>query len=259
MTDTRSEADRWLRRFTPAADARSRLICFPHAGGAATFYGPLARALPGSVEVLALQYPGRQDRLAEPGVDDAVELAERIFGLVRDRTDLPLVLFGHSMGAVLAFEVARRLERAPGVPLRGLVVSGRYAPSVVRHENVHTGGDAALVAEITKLNGTDARLLQDEDVREMILPSLRSDYKAVETYRYRPGPPLDCPVTVFTGDSDPRVSIAEARAWQNHTTGPFRLLTFAGGHFYLAERPAPVIAALADQVAAFAPAGAAGR
>ncbi|WP_131742868.1 thioesterase II family protein [Actinomadura roseirufa] len=240
----------WVRCFHRAPESAVRLVCFPHAGGSASFFFPVSARLSPAVEVHAVQYPGRQDRRAEPNIGDIAELADAILPAVRPLAGGPLAFFGHSMGAVLAYEVARRLEREGADPLARLYVSGRRAPSRHREESVHTMADAAVVAELRRLSGTDSSLLGDPETIEMILPAIKSDYRAIETYRHVPGPPLSCPVVVLVGDADPKVTMDEAKAWSEHATGPFDLRVFPGGHFYLVERSAEVIELLADDLAA---------
>ncbi|KOV62335.1 thioesterase II family protein [Streptomyces sp. MMG1121] len=248
MTRPAVVADDWVRCFRPEPSAKVQLVCFPHAGGSASFFHPVARALPGTVETLALQYPGRQDRRAEPCVDDIAALADLVVEALAPRLDRPFAFFGHSMGATLAFEVTRRLEqRRLGGPLT-LFASGRRAPSRKRPERVHLLDDDGLVGEIRRLSGTEAELLADEELLRMILPAVRSDYRAIETYTYRPGPPLNCPVLVLTGDDDPLTTIEEARAWSEHTAGEFDLKVFPGGHFYLAAQQAAVLRTITDRL-----------
>ncbi len=225
-------SDLWLRRFRPASDPAARLLCLPHAGGAASYYLPVSRALAPAIDVLAVQYPGRQDRHTEPPVESVEGLADQLVPLLD--LDLPLRIFGHSLGASVAFEVARRLE-ARGVVPAALFVSGRRAPSRDREETVHLLDDDGLLAEVKSLAGTDAAVFDDPELVRMVLPTLRNDYRAAETYRWRPGPPLTCPVHALTGDADPRVTVEEAAAWEEHTSGRFTLTTFTGGHFYLTD------------------------
>ncbi len=231
----------WLRRFHPAPSGAPRLVCFPHAGGSASFFFPLSKALSPSVEVLAVQYPGRQDRRAEGCIDTIADLADQISGALREWTDHPIFLFGHSMGAIIAFEAARRLEQAGGPAPTGLFASGRRAPSRYRVENVHQHDDDGIVRELQLLSGTDSRLLGDGELLRMILPAVRGDYKAIETYRCDDRATVDCPVTVLTGDVDPRTTIQEACAWREHTTGTFDLRVFSGGHFFLTAHQAEII------------------
>ncbi|MGW6205342.1 thioesterase II family protein [Streptomyces sp. NPDC055089] len=240
MTDDSRETGPWIRRFHPAPEARTRLVCFPHAGGSATYYFPVSRALSPVIDVLAIQYPGRQDRRQEPCVEDIEELADLVVEELGPWKDLPLTLFGHSMGATLAFEVARRLEAA-GTSPGTLFASGRRAPSRVRDERVHLADDDRLIADITQLSGTDAAVLGDPEILRMILPAIRSDYKAAETYRYRPGPPLGLDVVALVGDTDQQVTVDEAAAWREHTTASFELQVFPGGHFFLDSHVAPVL------------------
>lgn len=235
---------RWFKRFHPGQDAPVRLVCFPHAGGAAGFYFPLSEALSPTVETLAVQYPGRQDRRTELGLGTVEELADGIAeALVPLLDSRPLALFGHSMGAVLAYEVARRMEHEAASPPAALFTSGRRAPCRHRVEDTHLREDQALVEELRELGGTDPRLLDDAAVMRLFLPAVRRDYRAIETYRHRPGPELSCPITVLTGDQDPRTTIGEARDWRHHTTGACTLEVFGGGHFFLGEH-LPDVAAL---------------
>jgi surfactin synthase thioesterase subunit len=233
MASRTSPDGQWIRRYHSAPRGGIRLVCFPHAGGSPNYYFPLSRALAPRVEVLAVQYPGRQDRLGEKPAGSVAELADSICGALEPWMDGHAAFFGHSMGAIVAFEVARRFQRhTPRTPLR-LLVSGRGAPARPRNEAVHLRDDAGIVAEMRRLGGTSPRFLEDEDWVSLILPAVRGDYKAIETYAYFPGPPLDCPVTALTGDSDPEVTTADLRAWAGHCTGEFELRTFPGGHFYM--------------------------
>ncbi|MBW5482686.1 thioesterase II family protein [Streptomyces bambusae] len=254
MTTPDEHSDLWIRRYHPAPEQPYRLVVLPHAGGSASFFFPFSRDLAGQAEVLAVQYPGRQDRRGEPALDNVPELVDAIHRALEPWSDKPFALFGHSMGAVLSFELAQRFE-AEGAPLTGLIASGRRSPAIHREESVHTRGDDALIAEIRALSGTDAGLLADEELLRMVLPAIRSDYKAIETYRFRPtgsGPALRCPVSVLTGESDPRVGLDEARRWEELTSGEFTFRSFPGGHFYLTPQAAGVTRAVAEDLAAFA-------
>ena len=247
-----TENDLWLRRYHPASDAGVRLVCFPHAGGAATYYHALSAALSPTVDVVAVQYPGRQDRRGEPLIDDLMVVADKLSAVFTDWTDRPLAFFGHSMGATIAFEVARRLE-SRGVRLAILFVSGRPAPSMPRRgHRVHLSDDAAVLAEMKKLSGTESQLLEDDDFVRMVLPAVRNDYKAIETYRYVPGPDVGCPVLAMIGDDDPKVNQAEAESWRSHTSGQFDLRVYRGGHFYLNDHRESVNRLLVERLTAVA-------
>ena len=254
MTESNVRDDTWIRRFHPttsgavsSAVEAPRLVCFPHAGGSASFYFAVSAALRGWFDVLAVQYPGRQDRRDEEPIDSIAVLADRVFAALGPwLDDGPMAFFGHSMGSVVAYEVARRMEREAGVSPAALIVSGRRAPSRRRTETVHRRDDDGIVAELRRLSGTDASLLADDDVVRMILPAIRGDYRAIETYAHEPGPPLACAITAFLGDEDTQVTIDEARAWAEHTAGGFELRMFRGGHFYLVARSEETIALIVE-------------
>ncbi|UFQ18052.1 MULTISPECIES: thioesterase II family protein [Streptomyces] len=227
----------WIRCFHPAPDAGVRLLCFPHAGGSVVAYHGLSAAVSGRVEPLMVQYPGRQDRFGEPFAAGADEIVDAVLDeLPRGPGEAPLALFGHSMGALLAFETARRLERE-GEPPVALVLSGRAAPSLPRRtaatRPVRDMDDAELVEEMRKLSGTADELLSSPELLSIFLPPMRADYQIVDDYVYRAGPPLSCPIAVLTGDDDPRVAPEEARAWESETRGGFSCHVLAGGHFFL--------------------------
>lgn len=250
MTLTSSDPGPWLRRYHPAGPGAARLVCFPHAGGSASFFFPVSARLSPALDVVAVQYPGRQDRRAEPNIDSIAGIADAVLPALRPLGDGPLAFFGHSMGAVVAYEVALRLERAGAAPLVRVFVSGRRAPSRVRVGTVHERDDGGVIAELQSLSGTDSSLLDDAEARQMILPAVRADYRAIETYRDTPGRMLSCPVTALIGDSDPQVTAEEAGDWARHTTGPFDLRLFPGGHFYLQEHAGQVIQLLSGELTA---------
>jgi pyochelin biosynthetic protein PchC len=232
----------WFRSFRPTPEAGVRLICFPHAGGSVGAYLPLTSSMGSDLEVVAVQYPGRQDRRHEPVITDIGELADRILDAWQEDADSrPFAFYGHSMGATVAYEVARRLEGATAASPLALFASARRAPSRVRTERVHAADDAAVLRELVRLGGTDARLLQDKELRELFLPVLRGDYQAIEGYRWTPGPRLNCPISVLIGDRDPLATVDEAREWSEHTCTWSEITVLPGGHFFVdAHLPAVV-------------------
>lgn len=247
------ESGLWLRNYHPAPGARTRLICFPHAGGSASYFFPVSAALSPEFDVLALQYPGRQDRRTDPFVDTIDELADQLYDVLAPVMEGPVAFFGHSMGAVLAFEVARRLEERDDNGPVTVFASGRRAPSKVRDENVHLRDDAGIVKEMRMLGGTDSRVLSDPELLDMVLPAIRNDYRAVERYSRGTEARVSAPIVVMTADDDPRTTVEEARAWEEHTTGGSALHTFSGGHFYLEQHAARVIAVIAETLRARVP------
>ncbi len=229
----------WFRTYAPAGAGPGapgsgpgvRLVCFPHAGGAASSYVRLARLLAPDCEVVSVQYPGRHDRRHHEPVPDIGRLADALAEEVTRHVPGRHAFFGHSMGAVVAYETARRLHGRHG-PAR-LFLSGRGAPAAEPAAHDRIGTDAELLGAAATLGGTAADLLDDPDIREMVLPVLRADYRALASYAWPPGPRLHMPFTVLIGDSDPVVTVAEAAAWEAFTTAPTELRVFTGGHFYL--------------------------
>jgi len=248
MPAGRSGNGRWIRGYRRVPGGVP-LYCFPHAGGAASYFHPWSAALAPGIEMLGVQYPGREDRAAEPCLTTAADLADQIHAALGPSLPGTFAFFGHSMGAILAFEVARRITRDQGRGPAHLFVSGRPAPPRYRHRNLHQAGNPALIAELRSLGGTDPRILQDSDVLDLILPAMRADYTASETYRFDPGPPLSCDITAMTGDRDATNTTHDAAAWSAHTTGTFNLHVYPGGHFYLDDCRAQVLKLISSSLA----------
>ncbi|MFB6556350.1 thioesterase II family protein [Streptomyces sp. NPDC056405] len=245
MTVPENNQNPWTRDFTAAAQGAPRLVCFPHAGGSAAYFRPLAQAVAPGVRASAVQYPGRQDRRHEPFLDSVPALAEAAFEALRQELTGPFAFFGHSLGAVVAFEVARRFEQLTAQGPTRLFASARRAPSVAGEEQVHLLDDTGLLTELERLGGTESAVLADADLRALVLPVVRADYRAVESYRAAPGARVTCPVTVFVGDADPVTPVSDAAAWEGDTTKGADVQVFQGGHFYLDRHTAAVASAIA--------------
>lgn len=234
--------DRWFRKLHAERPGSTRVLVLPHAGGAAVGYRTLSAALSRTHDVLVVQYPGRQDRWSEPHFASLTGLAEQIVDAVGGLGGGPLALFGHSMGATVAFEVARRLDAEP----TALFVSGRRAPTVPDDRRLGDVDDDELIAELRAMGGTDPALLGNREMRELIVETVRNDYRAVDSYAYRPAGTLRCPVVAMAAVDDERATVEHMRPWGEVTTGPFELHTFTGGHFFVDERVADVARIVGD-------------
>jgi medium-chain acyl-[acyl-carrier-protein] hydrolase len=238
----------WFVRPQPRPSARVRLFCFPYAGIGASVYRPWAAELPQSVELLALQAPGREARFREAPISDVGEMVGQMIGGILPYLDRPMVFFGHSMGALVAFELIRRLG-ADGLPVpRLLVVSGRRAPRI-RDEDppLHSLPDEEFVTEIQRrYGGIPTEVMQHSELLALLLPALRADIEASERYRYEGAEPLRCPILAFGGAQDEQVPEAVLAGWQEESTGSFSLRLFPGGHFYLQSARAQLLEALVE-------------
>jgi medium-chain acyl-[acyl-carrier-protein] hydrolase len=225
----------WLLSFRAAARPRLRLICFPYAGGNAAAYRSWATAFPPDTEVLGVQLPGRGSRFKEPL---STQLAPMLDALASEVAKLgeeaPFAFFGHSMGALLAFELAREL-RGRGAPMPShLFVSAHRAPGLPeRDAPLHHLSDAEFLTALRRYGGMPVSVLEQPELMEMVLPIVRADFALVDTWREIPGAPLDLPITAFRGDDDASVSAEEVDAWRDHTRGAFALHTLPGDHFFI--------------------------
>ncbi|MFH9353295.1 thioesterase II family protein [Kitasatospora sp. NPDC017646] len=241
MPSSAADDNPWFRRFNPSDFAPARIVIFPHAGGSASYYMEYAKALAPYADVLAVQYPGRQNRFAEPTIDSVPELAEQVYRELRAWVDRPIVFFGHSMGAAVAFEVTRCFARDGLAGPERLFVSAGRAPSLPRDTAVHKLSDDRMLEEVIRLGGTDERILDVSALRELIMPALRADYTAIETYQAAPDAVVPQPITALVGETDANATVEQAAQWERHTSGGFSLRVFPGGHFYVAEQVDAVV------------------
>ncbi|MFI5977261.1 thioesterase II family protein [Streptomyces sp. NPDC051452] len=222
----------YLTRHTRPGRPARRLVCFPHAGGAASFYRPWAPYTDPATELLAIQYPGRENRFREPLIPTMDPLTSAVAEELLALPPLPTVFFGHSMGAAVAYETLLRLDQAGAAAhITRLCVSGR-SPDDFAGPAVRTDDD--VVEAVRSLGGTHAEVLDNPDMRELLLPAIRNDYHLIDGYRRRSdAPPLRVDVHALTGDRDPRVTPEEMAGWSALTSGSFTLTVLAGDHFYL--------------------------
>lgn len=253
----------WIRRFHPPSHGVVRsgekplVVLLPHAGGSASYFHPLSAALADRCEAVCVQYPGRQDRRKEALIDSIPEIARQLVPVLEGLGTRPLILFGHSMGASVAFELARALSTGAALPsggsvrVAGLIVSARGAPSIVRNFGIHRLDDDGLVAEVRALAGTSAEVLVDDELIRMVLPAIRNDYRAAERYVFDGGSPIGIPIVGMTGQRDPRVRPEDLDGWAEHTDAGFDLIVLPGGHFYLTEHVEITASVIVDSVDRF--------
>jgi medium-chain acyl-[acyl-carrier-protein] hydrolase len=222
----------WVVRYRPEPAARLRLFCLPHAGGGASAFRQWAGRMPAGVEVVAVQLPGREGRFAEPAFDGCPPLVAALADGLRPELDRPFALFGHSLGAIVAFELARHLARAGGPTPVHLFVSGSAAPHVrPPRPPVHDLPEAEFIAELRRRGGTPPAVLEHAELMQLLLPTLRADFSISDTYRCTPGS-FDGPLTAYAGTDDATVRPEHAEAWREVTAGPFAFRAFPGGHFF---------------------------
>lgn len=226
----------WIKR-VPGRGGNPRpgaTVVFPHAGAAAASYRALATALSAGGDTYIVQYPQRADRLGHPAPDTVHDLARGLFDAGPWNRVAPLRLFGHSMGAVVAFEFARIAE-SHGVAVRRLWVSAGPAPSAVAAMPELPTTDDGVLADIADLGGTDPELLADEEFAELLTAAVRADYQAVNRYECGPDVRIRADIRVLGARDDHRVEESALRLWESHTAGGFELFLYDGGHFYLDE------------------------
>ena len=211
------------------------LYIFPHAGGSAGFYVPFSKAFSADMKRIAVQYPGAQNGHGHNAIPSIQSVAETIYGILsRARGAGPIAFFGHSMGALVAFEVARRFESA-GNPITALFVSASTAPARMRDEYFRDMSDDELVKFLIELSGTDPKVLGNKDFVDMILPALRGYYGAIAGYACGSRATISCPIYAFMGTDDGLAPYENVSAWSTHTTADFALRVFPGDHFYLTK------------------------
>ena len=247
---TSAASDRWLAYRRPRPGARVRLFCFPHAGGGASLFHGWADRLPPAVEVCPVQFPGRETRFGETPFTRLGPLVCALVEALLPHLDRPFAFFGHSLGALLGFELARRLRRERRLEPVRLFASACAAPQGWGGGSaLHALPDAAFRKELRRLGGTPPAVLDNEELMAILLPALRADFALCETYAYTEDEPLSCPITALGGLRDRIVSPARLGAWRRQTTGEFRLQMLPGDHFFPQTDPESLLAVLGRELA----------
>lgn len=218
----------------PITKPTLRLFCLPYAGGSASIYFAWAKALPANVELVALQPPGRANRISEAPHTRMEALVEELYTAVAPLLDVPYVVFGHSLGSRVGFELVRMARRRGRRLPEHFIASGSPAPDLPAHSrNIHDLPKERFIQELRELNGTPEVVLANEEFVELLLPLLRADFKLSETYAFAPEPPLDCTLSIFSGEYDKEIGPEQLAAWRPHFTRTSEITMFPGDHFFV--------------------------
>ncbi|HXZ02887.1 MAG TPA: thioesterase domain-containing protein [Stellaceae bacterium] len=241
----------WLRLPPVQAATRALLLCFPHAGGNALSFNGWAKDLPDWLGLVRALLPGRDDLAALAPVEQAEEMAPRYLAALAQLGDYPLIFYGHSLGAILAFDLARAMRRRGLRPPLALCVSGRRAPPLpLSHAALSTLADAALIAAMREMGGPMIGIFDNPRWRDRLFPLMRADLAVSDHYRYAAEAPLGCPIIAFHGAEDSLVKAAEVMAWRAETIGGFRFLPVEGRHFFEAPTRRRIIATIVAEAEA---------
>ncbi len=248
MSTPTTQGTRWLPFGTPAT-ADTRVFCFPHAGASAAVFAQWQRIVGDSVRICPAQPPGRAERLREAPHRDVRSMVDDVVAGLEGQFTGTYALFGHSMGALVVFELARRLREIGAPPPAHVFVSGRPAPQLpegrLRLRDLPTD---RLVAELRRMGGTPDLLLSDPELLEAFLPMMRADFAVNEDYAYTDEPPLPVGLTALGGRTDPRATEPELRGWSAQTSARFACHLFPGGHFFAEQHAGQVLDIVRDEL-----------
>jgi medium-chain acyl-[acyl-carrier-protein] hydrolase len=238
----------WVTRFQPNSQAKLRMFCFPYAGAGASIFCNWQNKLSPDIEVCAIKLPGREGRLTEPLFTELSPLVETLAKALLPDLDIPFIFFGHSMGALVSFEVARLLRKKYHKSPKHLFVSGRRAPQInKRNSSIHHLPDKLFIEELRRYNGTPEAILQNSELLALFLPILRADFAINDSYIYSDETPLDCPISAFGGLQDSGVTYNDIAAWHQHTNSNFLMHMCPGDHFFIKHESNQVLSVIQDE------------
>lgn len=239
----------WLYPRRPDSRARVRLFCFPYAGGSDVLFRTWQQNLPKTIEALPIQLPGRGARIKEPPLNRVAPMVQALSQSLRPEMELPFAFFGHSMGGLIAFELARQLKREGGPLPVHLFISARCCPEMASDLYKSEDSDEELIQLLRTFEGTPREVLENAELMQLMLPVIRADMDICVTYVCDSEPPLRCPITAFGGLQDHTTGRECLEGWQNHTTGRFTLRMFPAGHFFLRAWEKPILETISRELA----------
>jgi medium-chain acyl-[acyl-carrier-protein] hydrolase len=253
VTQNPSRSNKWFVCPRSNPDAEIRLFIFPYAGGGPAAFGKWASEFPDNIELQLVHYPGRGSRYNEELIKELAVLVEGIQQAILPFLDKPFAFFGHSLGGLVAFELARSLNQANLLQPNVLFISACDAPHLPDpNPPIHALPDPEFVNALQELNGTPEEISTNPELMEIILPTLRADFEAAENYQYLSSVcPLSCSIVAFGGDSDPRVNREQIEGWASQTNSKFKPIFFPGGHFYINSVQDDVIQAIIREMMFF--------
>jgi medium-chain acyl-[acyl-carrier-protein] hydrolase len=230
--------------------ARMRLFCFAYAGGGASIFHNWADHLPSDIETIGIQMPGLESRIMETPVETIAMVVEMLVPVMYPKLDKPFVLFGHSLGALISFELTRSLKKRYSLEPLHMFVAGIRAPQIVnRNSPIHCLPETDFLEELQRrYSGIPKEILENPDILQLVLPGLRASFEMYECYEYVEGRPLDCDITAFGGYMDKAATTEDLEAWRHQTNGSFSLQMLPGNHFFINSKQEPFFQILASDL-----------
>lgn len=246
------EYQTWIRQPKRNPNPKLRLFCFPYAGGGASLFRLWHEHLPGEIDICPVQFPGRESRIREPLFEALNPLIEKLTEVLSPAFDIPFAFFGYSLGALIAFELSRRLRKTKNILPAQIIVAACPAPHLPEaHAPIHELPREKFIRSLREMDGTPEAVFLDPELIDFFLPLLRADFKIYETYQYWPEAPLECPLSAYGGLADDSVTSEAIQAWEEHTSASFIRRMFPGNHYFFKENSHFLFKAMLDDLSSF--------
>lgn len=244
-----NNSELWIRFLPPKPNPSLRLFCFPYVGGNSNIFRTWSNYLPASVEICAIELPGRGKRIMDAPLSDIDTLIDILITVFKPYLNEPFAFFGHSMGALISFELTRKIRQKYNIEPDRLFVSGHRAPQIPNPETpIYDLPEADFIEQLRSIKGTPQAVLENDEMMKIIMPVLRADFEICDTYIYTPDVPLNCSIIAFGGDRDKGTKRGKLRAWQNQTKGSFSKYILSGNHFFLHSAQKDLLELLSQQL-----------